>query len=138
MNIVKKEWVYQHYDLPWAKQELHEYDFDGRVDFALGPIFYYDPINHIVVDYEDTGSENAIKVLIDGELVELNKNTEISSFKVERIRLSRAYGLQEFFNEHRKAKCIIFYVFGNSVFHEGYTIRVYIDEEGYTPQEQTN
>mgnify|MGYP001600283782 CR=1 FL=1 len=45
MNIVKKEWVYSHYDMTWAKQELAEYEFDGRIDFTMGPIFLYDEKN---------------------------------------------------------------------------------------------
>jgi hypothetical protein len=145
MNIVKKEWVYSHYEMSWAKQELAEYEFDGRIDFARGPIFLYDEKNHIVVDYEDTGRKDAIKVLINDVIVDYKNGYDetgpfclFKSVKVDRFRLSKNYGLQDFFNDHKKAKCIVFFVYTSSIFHDGYTIRVYIDEEGYTPKQIEN
>ena len=55
-------------------------------------------------------------------------NTQSSSVQTERIKLSRNYGLQDFFNEHKNAKCIVFFLCENTIFHEGYTIRVFVDK----------
>lgn len=135
MNIVKKEWVYQPFEIPeLAKTELTEYEFDGRIDFSFGPIFCYDVNNHITIDYGND-KYKATKVLINDEVVDLKKIT-IKSVSVERIRFTRSYSLQDFFNEHKNAKCIVFFLYGPSIFHEAYTIRVYIDEEGYTTKQE--
>jgi len=127
MNVIKKMWFQPQTQIPeYALQELSEYEFNGNIELSLLPIFPYEKEKHFVIDcpgdYEKFNS-----VIINGELLKLEKLT-VSSVQTERIRLSKNYNLQDFFNEHKNAKCIVFFLCGNTIFHEGYTIRVFVDK----------
>jgi len=142
MNIVKKEWVYKcgaDIDAEYGAKELADYEFDGQVEFTSLPINRYDINNHIIMPFvnNEFNFMTVSKVLINDQYTDL-KELNPRTISVEKIQLSGKYGLQQFFDEHKKAKCIVFYTDHGTIFHTGYTIRVFIDEEGSTPENTTN
>jgi hypothetical protein len=124
MDIVKKQWVInKDAYFTYAIQELNEYKFNERIDFSLNGAFAYDTKLKIVIDEDKTD------VLINGALSELKDNINAKFVAAERTQLSKNYSLQHFFNDNKDAKCIVFFLSGRSIFHEGYTIKTYIDNE---------
>jgi len=129
MNIIKKLWFIPTAPIPqFAIDELKEYNFNGNIELVNSPIFVYEKNRHFVINCPDNSiEEKDFKILINDEIIEL-KGFTVSSASVDRIKLSKDYSLQEFFNEHKNAHTIVFFLCGASIFHEAYTIRVYIDE----------
>jgi len=122
MNIIKKQWIDTKDDHhKYVEQELNEYNFNGRIDFSSNPAFPYDIQLKIVLDNDSNN------VIINGIVSEVKNSGNF--VVVERVQLSKNYNLQDFFNDNKDAKCIVFYLSGQSLFHEGYTIRTYIDKE---------
>lgn len=117
-------------------EEIKDYDFDGVVDFSDAPVFVYDTINFVRVDGAFDSEtqkviENLYKVIEDDKVI--NYSGKFETLQTTKIRLSKQYDLQDFFNEYADAKCIIFNIadIGSSIYHAGYTIRVcIIDKDG--------
>ena len=130
MNIIKKEWINPEFgDKKYLIKELLEYNFEGRIDFCWAPSFLYDSFNKLVID----NTNSPTKLLLNDEIVEISTENILNK-RVEVIKLSKSFDLQDFFDKHKNAKCIVFFVYNMvSVFHEAYTIRVFIDEVDYTP-----
>lgn len=129
MKIVQKNWVFDNVadNVYRALEELNEYEFEGQVDFCFAPLFYYDVENRIVVNASSIGAEPPKLVILDKS--EIREVVDVVTKSSEQVILSRNYGLQDFFNDHANAKCIVFFLStGYTIFHEGYRIRVYIDE----------
>jgi hypothetical protein len=111
--------------------ELEDYDFNGVVDFSDYPVFVYDTINFVRVDGASDPEtqkiiENFYKVIEDDKII--NYSGKFETLTSARIKLSKHYDLQAFFNEYMDAKCIVFNLStsGSSIYHDGYTIRVSI------------
>lgn len=129
MKIVKKNWAYDSdSDIAYhAIEELNEYEFAGKVDFAYCPVFLYDAENCITINGVVGRTETPKMVILDDS--EIKEVANIQSKSTVAVLLSRNYDLQDFFNDHKNAKCIVFFLgTGYTIFHEGYRIRVYIDE----------
>lgn len=128
MKIVQKNWAYSPNieNAYRAIEELNEYEFNGQIDFTFSPIFLYDPDNRIAVNLTAVGAETPKMAILDED--KIVKIERIVSKSTEVYPLSRNYSLQDFFNDHANAKCIVFFLSEGTIFHEGYRIRVYIDE----------
>lgn len=132
MKILKKFWFKQETPITkYLEDELSDYNFAGTVEFVNLPVFAYEINRHFVVDYsENVNNKDNVKVIINDQIIDLHSLT-INSVGVSRIKLSRNYDLQKFFDDHANAHTIVFFLSanGNSIYHEGYTIRAYIDEK---------
>ena len=123
MKFLNKAYVIQNIpssEFENARKELEEYEFNGLIEFVAAPVFLMDSgYNFVIKQGVTTMLINGVLTEIDGEKFE----------QVNSIKLSRNYTLQDFFNENKNAKCIVFYITSSdSVFHEGNKIRPKIIE----------
>lgn len=106
-----------------AKRELRDYEFDGKIEFSNAPTFVMN-LEHLVVMHTFIENKEDVYIKSDDNMLPIN-NDDIHFLQVTSYQLGPNNSLQDFFNENKYAKCIVFYASPNagSIFHEGYKIR---------------
>jgi len=110
-------------------EELNSYEFKGKIDFVNSPTCIYNTKDKFVMNFGTLIDSNSgyLDYVIDGKRIIVNTDDR-KFIQVEQVNLSHKFSIQDFFNRHKDAYCIVFYTpDGKTIFHQGNKIRVYID-----------
>ena len=105
-------------------EELTPYTFKGKVDFTCRPACIYSTKDKFVMK----DSEHPDYILNDKK-IKVNED-DMRIIQVGEVKLTHKFSIQDFFNQNKDAYCIVFYTpDGQTIFHQGNKIRVYIDHQ---------